>query len=141
VEQREQFASIVTFFGAFFFLNSEMSHPIKVVAVIAIAGEHVWFLVWWIYIMYLGFKRFKDEFRRKSQTTKENVEEEEKKEAEKGKKKKKKVAIADKTMINKSNCPKFEKSDHTEMDQNWTTLPCSNKHRIKREMKNPTIIH
>jgi len=49
-----------------------------VVVVVAITATHGWFYAWWLYTMYLGFKKFKAGFRLKAQSIKEGIEEEEK---------------------------------------------------------------
>lgn len=51
LEQREYFTSILTFFGALFFVSSDISATIQLIAFIFIIIANLWFIILWVYAL------------------------------------------------------------------------------------------
>ena len=56
IEQREQIASVVTFYAGLYFVKADVSESFKYVIIGAVFFVNAWFLVLWVYVALTTFK-------------------------------------------------------------------------------------
>jgi len=59
LESRENMASIITFFGALFYLNAEISETVHLIVFLVIIFANLWFFVVWAYAILKTYRRFR----------------------------------------------------------------------------------